>query len=160
MHYKSLSRIVRTIESIATKNRLPIAFATVALLTTMSASAQLVSQVRPYSGTTTNPCNGELVDFNGSIHFHEKTQIGIDGRIHFVSNNNFNASGIGRTTRVTYNIGGTMHTNSKFPSYPISFRQKSKFISTGSAPNFHTTFAFHVNGAGVQTQVTTESSCN
>ncbi|HYK02220.1 MAG TPA: hypothetical protein VE974_10720 [Thermoanaerobaculia bacterium] len=161
MHYKSLSRIVRTtIESLAATHLLLIALAMTALLATTSASAQTVNQVRPYSGTTTNPCNGELVDFNGSIHFNEKTQIGLDGRIHFIANNNFNASGVGRTTRITYNIGGTMKTNSKFPSYPISYRQKSKFISTGSAPNFHTTFAFHVNGAGVQTNVTTESTCN
>jgi hypothetical protein len=161
MDYKSLSRVVRTTaENFAAKHLLLIALAMLALLTTTSASAQLVSQIRPYSGTTVNPCNGETVDFSGSIHFHEKTQIAIDGRIHFVSNNNFNASGRGRSTGITYNIGGTMNTNSKFPSYPISFRQKSRFISTGSAPNFFTTFAFHVNGAGVQTQVSTESSCN
>lgn len=153
MHYTSLPRTVRTV-------LLSTAFAMTALFITTSASAQMVNQVRPYSGTTNNPCNGELVDFSGSIHFHEKTTIGLDGRIHFVSNNNFNASGRGRSTGSNYNIGGTMKTNSKFPSYPISFRQKSRFISTGSAPSFHSTFAFHVNGAGVQTNVTTESTCN
>lgn len=132
-----------------------------ALLVSVSAGAQMVNQVRPYSGTTQNPCNGEFVDFSGSIHFHEKTQISPDGRIHYVANNNFSASGRGRSTGVTYNIGGIMQTNSKFPSYPITFRQKSRFISTNSGvASFHSTFAFHVNGAGIQTNVTTTSTCN
>lgn len=162
MNHKSLSRIVRTtVERFATTQLLFIAgFAMTALLATTSASAQLSDQVRPYSGTTTNPCNGESVVFSGSIRFLEKTQIAADGRIHYIANNTFNASGRGQSTGITYNISGTMNTNSKFPSYPISFRQKSKFISAGSAPNFHATFAFHVNGAGVQTNVTTDSSCN
>jgi hypothetical protein len=161
MNHMSLSRIVRTtVERFATTQLLLIAFAMTALFATTSASAQMVDQVRPYSGTTTNPCNGESVVFSGSIRFMEKTQIAADGRIHYIANNTFNASGRGQSTGITYNIGGTMNTNSKFPSYPISFRQKSRFISAGSAPNFYATFAFHVNGAGVQTNVTTESSCN
>lgn len=132
-----------------------------ALLVTLSAGAQMVNESRPYSGVTQNPCNGEYVDFSGSIHFHEKTQIAKDGRIHYVANNNFSASGRGRTTGVYYNIGGTMHTNSKFPSYPIAFRQRSRFVSNNSAvPSFHSTFAFHVNGNGVQTTVSTSSDCN
>jgi hypothetical protein len=148
--FSKSTRIVRTF----------LMFAPLALLVTLSANAQMVNQSRPYSGTTQNPCNGEMVNFSGTIHFHEKTQISADGRIHYVANNNFNASGVGQSTRVTYNIGGTMNTNSKFPSYPIKFNQRSRFISTSSAaPSFHSTFAFHVNGAGVQTQVTTTSDC-
>lgn len=132
-----------------------------ALLVTMSAGAQMVSTSQPYSGVTQNPCNGELVDFSGSIYFHEKTQIANDGRIHFVSNNNFNASGRGRNTGVTYNIGGIMQTNSKFPSYPITFRQRSRFVSTSSAvPSFFATYAFRVNGAGVPSTVSSTSDCN
>jgi hypothetical protein len=127
----------------------------------LSASAQMVNETRPYSGSMVNPCNGESVTFSGSIHFHEKTQVASDGRIHFVSNSTFNASGVGQSTRVNYNIGGTLQSNSKFPTYPITFRQRSRFVSLGStAPSFFATFAFHVNGAGVQTQVTTTSDCN
>lgn len=147
MHLQCLSRITRSI------------IAGLVLTASVSAGAQMVNQVRPYSGTTVNPCNGESIVFSGSIHFHEKTQVAADGRIHFVANNNFNVSGKGQSTGVTYNIGGTMHTNSKFPTYPIAFNQRSRFISTGSAPSFHATFKFHVNGAGVQTQVTTSSDC-
>ena len=151
MKNTSPSRIVRTF----------LSFAALSLLATVSASAQTVNQVRPYSGSTVNPCNGETVAFSGSIHFHEKVQVATDGRIHFVANENFNASGTGQATGVTYNISGNMHTNSKFPSFPITFRQRNRFISTsGAAPSFHATFAFHVNGAGQQTQVTTTSDCN
>jgi hypothetical protein len=161
MNHMSLSRIVRTIvERFTTTQLLLIAFAMTALLATNSASAQLSDQTRPISGTTTNPCNGESIAFSGSIRFFEKTQIATDGRIHYIANNTFNASGKGQSTGTTYNISGTMNTNSKFSSYPISFRQKSKFISAGSAPNFHATYAFHVNGAGIQTNVTIEASCN
>jgi hypothetical protein len=150
MHYTSLSRIVRTF----------ISLSALSLLAAVSASAQMVNQVRPYSGSTVNPCNNETVVFSGSIHFHEKVQVAADGRIHFVANENFSASGTGQATGVRYNIGGNMHTNSKFPSFPITFRQRNRFISTsGAAPSFHTTFAFHVNGAGQQTQVTTTSDC-
>lgn len=130
-----------------------------ALLLSVSAGAQMVNQTRPYSSTTVNPCNGETVVFSGSIHFHEKTQVSADGRIHFVANNSFNASGRGQSTGRSYNIGGNMHTNSKFPTFPITFRQRTKVISAGSADNFHAIFAFHINGNGLQTSVTTESDC-
>jgi hypothetical protein len=149
MHSKS-TRIVRSF----------LMFAPLALLVTMSAHAQMVTSSRPYSGSTSNPCNGEPVNFSGTIHFMEKTQISNDGRIHYVANNTFNASGVGQYTGANYNIGGTMNTNSKFPSYPIKFNQRSRFISTsGAAPSFHSTFSFHVNGSGVQTQVSTTSDC-
>ena len=149
MHYK-ISRLVRTF----------IAFAVLALLGTVSASAQMVTTTAPYSGTTTNPCNGESVTFSGTIYYHEKTAIGRDGRIHFVANNNFHATGWGQSTGVTYNLSGVMQTNSKFPSFPITFRQRNRFVSTGAAPSFHTAFAFHVNGNGVQSTVSTQSDCN
>lgn len=150
MHSKSRTRIVRTI----------VMSAALTLLGALSASAQTVNQYRPYSGTAYNPCNGESVVFSGTIHIHEKTQISSDGRIHFVANENFSVSGRGQSTGVTYNINGNMHTNSKFPSFPITFRQRSRFVSTGYAPSFHATFAFHVNGNGIQTQVSTTSDCN
>lgn len=149
MNSKSQSRIVRTF----------VLSAAAALLVTVSAGAQMVNQTRPYSGSTVNPCNGETVSFSGTIHFHEKTQVSNDGRIHFVANNHFNVSGYGQSTGSGYNMGGNMHTNSKFPSYPIAFRQRSRFISNGYAPSFHATFAFHVNGNGIQTSVTTSSDC-
>jgi len=156
MHFQCLSRLVRTALSGNVKF---LVFAPLALLVTMSASAQMVNESRPYSGTTVNPCNGEPVAFSGSIHFLEKTQISTDGRIHYIANNNFSASGTGQSTLVRYNLSATMNTNSKFPSYPISFRQRTRFVSTGTAPSFNATFAFHVNGNGIQTQVTTESDC-
>lgn len=148
MHSVSLSRIVRT--------------TIMGLIVTaaMSASAQMVNTEVPYSGSTVNPCNGETVSFSGSMHLHEKTQISSDGRIHFVANDTFNVTGNGASTATHYNIMGSMQSNSKFPSFPIKFRQRSRFVSTGSAPSFYTTFVFHVNGNGVQTSVTTESSCN
>jgi len=148
MHSVSLSRIVRT------------TIMGLVLTAAMSASAQMVNTEVPYSGSTVNPCNGETVSFSGSMHFHEKTQISSDGRIHFVANDTFNVTGNGSATATRYNITGTMQSNSKFPSFPIKFRQRSRFVSTGSAPSFYTTFVFHVNGNGVQTAVTTESSCN
>lgn len=148
MHSKCLSRIVRTI------------VAGLALTATVTVSAQLVNETRPYSGTTTNPCNGEAVVFSGSIHHHEKTQVGADGRIHFVAHDNFNVSGRGQSTGATYNMSGTMNTNAKFQAYPIKFRQRTRFISTSyAAPSFHMTVVFHVNGAGVPTQNSTESDC-
>jgi opacity protein-like surface antigen len=135
-------------------------FFVAALLVTMSASAQMINTTQPYSGTTSNPCNGEPVSFSGSIHFVEKTQIASDGRIHYVANNNFSATGRGGYTGASYNIGGNMQTNSKFPTYPITFRQRSRFVSNSSAaPSFHATFAFRVNGNGVQTTVSTTSDC-
>lgn len=147
MHFRTLSRIVR--------------FAVVGAVFTLtvSAGAQMVNTTVPYSSTILNPCNNEWVDFSGTIRFHEKTQVSSDGRIHFVANNNFSASGRGRSTGWSYSIGGTMHTNSKFPTYPITFRQRTKVVSSGAADNFHATFAFHANSAGVQTNVTTESDC-
>jgi hypothetical protein len=149
MQSRSLSRIVRTM----------MISAALTLLVTLSASAQMSTESRPYSGSTVNPCNGEMIAFSGTIHINEKTQISPDGRIHFVAHDNFSASGRGQSTGITYNINGTLQTNSKFPSFPITFRQRSRFISTGAAPSFHATFAFHVNGAGLQTQVSTTSDC-
>jgi hypothetical protein len=147
MRYKHLSRIVRgTIVSLA-------------LTAAMSVSAQMVNETRPYSGTTVNPCNGENVSFSGSIHYHEKTQIGNDGRIHFVAKHNISATGTGQSTGTRYNLSGTMITNSKFPSFPITFRQRNQFTSTSTAPSFRATSVFHVNGNGVQTNVSTESDC-
>lgn len=144
------SRIVRTF----------IAFAVFVVLGTVSAGAQMVTTTQPYSGTTTNPCNGEAVVFSGTIYYHERTAFGRDGRIHFVANNNFHATGYGQSTGATYSLSGNLHTNSKFPSFPITFRQRNRFISNGTAPSFHTAFAFHVNGNGVQSQVSTVADCN
>lgn len=149
MNSKCLSRIVRT------------SIASLVLTISVSAGAQMVNETRPYSGTTVNPCNGESVIFSGSIHHHEKTQIGSDGRIHFVAKDTFNVTGRGQATNASYNINGSMQTNSKFPSFPITFRQRNRFISTSAAaPSFYSTFVFHVNGNGVQTQVSTTSDCN
>ena len=147
MHHMTLSRIVRT------------AIVGAAFTMTVSAGAQMVNTTAPYSSTIVNPCNSELVDFSGTVRFHEKTQVAADGRIHFVANNNFSASGRGRSTGWSYSIGGTMQTNSKFPTFPITFRQRTKVVSSGAADNFHATYAFRVNSAGVQTSVTTESDC-
>ena len=150
MHSKSLSRITRIV----------IVSASLALLAAVPASAQMASWSQPYSGTTWNPCNGEYVEFSGTIHFHTKTQVSSDGRIHYVANNNFSASGLGLSTGASYNIGGTMHTNSKFPSFPITFRQRNRFISYSStAPSFNMTVAYHVNGSGQQTNVTSDTDC-
>ncbi len=155
MHYKRSSRIVRgTIMNFALA-----AGAALALLVTGSASAQMVNTTRPYASTIVNPCNGESIAFSGSIHFHEKTQVSNDGRIHFVANNSFSAAGTGQSTGRPYNVGGNMHTNSKFPTFPITFRQRTRVISYGVVDNFHATFAFHINGGGVQTNVTTTSDC-
>lgn len=150
MHSKS-TRIVRTF----------LMFAPLTLLVTLSANAQMVTYSRAYSDTTTNPCNGEPVSFSGTIHFMEKTTVATDGRIHYVAHNTFNASGVGAYTGVGYNIGGTMSTNAKYQTNPIKFNQRSRFISTngGVAPSFHSTFAFQVNGNGVQTSVTTTADC-
>jgi hypothetical protein len=150
MHYNSLSRIVRTF----------VLSAALALLATASADAQMVNQWRPYNSSILNPCNNETVVFSGQIHFHEKTQIGNDGRLHFVANENFSASGVGQSTGVRYNVSGIMHTNAKLPSFPITFRQRNRAVSTSAAaPSFHITVAYHVNGGGLQTQVTNTSDC-
>jgi len=148
MNSRILPRIVRTV------------MLGVAVTVTMSAAAQMVNYVIPYSGTTVNPCNNETVSFSGTIHFHEKTQVSNDGRIHFVANDTFNVSGNGHNTSSGYNIMGAMQSNSKFPTFPITFRQRTRFVSTGTAPSFYSTFVFHVNGNGTQTTVTTESTCN
>lgn len=131
----------------------------VALLVAMTASAQTVNETRPYSGTTTNPCNGETITFSGSIHFHEATRVSPDGRVHFISVNTFKVSGTGQSTGWSYSISGSMKANAKFPTFPIMFRQRTKVISSGPADNFHATFAFHMNGNGQQTQATIESDC-
>lgn len=148
MHSVSLSHIVRT------------AIMGLVLSATLSAGAQMVNYTAPYSGSTVNPCNGETVSFSGTLHFHEKTQTSSDGRIHFVANDTYNVNGNGHATGSGYNIMGAMQSNSKFPTFPITFRQRSRFVSTGSAPSFYSTFTFRVNGNGVQTTVTTESTCN
>lgn len=148
MESVSLSRIVRTTVMV------------LIVAGSVSVSAQMVNQVLPYSGSTTNLCNGEIVNFSGTIHLHEKTQVSSDGRIHYVSNNNFSVSGTGQTTWATYSMNGTLHSNAKYPSYPITFRQRNRFISNSSAaPSFHLTVAYHVNGNGVQTSVTHEADC-
>ncbi len=144
-------------------HRLFVAAAAVAALTVLAASsaeAQTVNETRPYNSTILNPCNQETVVFSGSIHYHERTQVSNDGRIHFISHHNFSATGYGQRTGLQYNVGGQMNTNSKFPSFPISFRQRNKVVSHGPADNFHATFVFHVNGNGQQTENSTESDCN
>ncbi len=141
------------------KKQLLILALSLTFLVAGSASAQMVNEHRPYSSTITNPCNSEVVNFSGTIHHHEKTQVSNDGRIHFVAHDNFNASGTGSYGN-SYSVGGTMKTNSKFPTFPITFRQRTKVISSGPADNFHVTFAFHVNGNGQQTHTTNESDCN
>lgn len=149
MQFKSLSCIVRT-------TVMGVAFS----MAVSAGAQQMVNEVRPYAGTTINPCNGESVNFSGTVHYHEKTQVSSDGRIHFVANETYSVSGRGMTTGAAYNMGGNMHANSKIPAFPISFRSRSRFISTASTvPSFHSTVIFRINGHGIQTTNTMETDC-
>ena len=147
MHSRPLLRIVRT------------TIVSLALAATTSLSAQMVNETRPYSGSIQNPCNGEMVAFSGSIHYHEKRAVLPDGRTHLVTAHTINVTGTGQSTGTRYNITGKMLTNSKLPTFPIIFRSRNRFISTTTAPSFHMTTAYTINGNGVQTNAAGSSDC-
>lgn len=101
----------------------------------------------PISGTVTNPCNGELVDFSGTLHEVISETFDSSGGIHFDDHFNIHVTATGETTGTNYVGNQEEHLTENFNSggsitvtEPFTFSE----ISKGSAPNFIEHALYHV----------------
>ena len=119
------------------------------VLTTLSAApalAEVTTNVRlPIAGTVINPCNGENVDYEGTVHVVLRTTVDGSGGIHLGGNANYHVTGVGQTTgaayvgnqneKITLNLVGA-----STETQAITFR----LISKGGADNFYITLRLHI----------------
>jgi len=108
----------------------------------------------PFNGSITNPCNGETVDFSGTV--HGNSTITVNGN-NFHATFQFNPQGVngnGETTGAKYQATGVTREdfNGSFTngSFNETFINRFDFMGQGSTPNFsvHETFHITVNANG------------
>jgi hypothetical protein len=101
----------------------------------------------PFTTEYADPCNGEIIAFEGFLHnlIHE-TADG-SGGFHAAVGYNLTVRGVGQTTGATYT--GTEASSDAFnikPPYPVNetFTIHTNVIGQGQAPDFRAHLTFHV----------------
>ena len=112
----------------------------------------------PFTVEFTNPCNGEVIAFEGVLHNLARETADGSGGFHLAFHYNLTVRGVGQSTGATY-VGAealTDRVNVK-PPYPVTatFTIHTNVIGQGQVPNFlgHVTAHTTVNANG---QVTSE----
>ena len=132
-------------------------FATFLLIATAASAAS--DTTRPYSGTTTNYCNGDSVAFSGQEHIVSNNHVGNDGTVFMNFLDQVNGSGAGTPSTLQYTVGLTSKVNGKFPPGPTIFQSRTKVISNGPADNFFETNFFRFNQDGTIGTTSFTSDC-
>lgn len=107
----------------------------------------------PLSGTVTNPCNGETVNFSGVDHFTAQVTINNGGGFHYSIHDNIHVTATGdhgntyvgnQEDYSDHNFNGASEATST-----LSFSE----VSQGSAPNFEISATQHITftPAGIAT---------
>jgi type 1 fimbria pilin len=110
-----------------------------------------------FSGTITNPCNGETVAFGGTVHIDSTVTIN-GNTAHLTSHANpQGVTGVGETTSAKYQANGVTRQDLQGSlvngSVNFAFINRFDFMGRGSVPNFsvHETAHITVNANGTIT---------
>jgi hypothetical protein len=129
------------------------------LLLIASAASAGSDTTKPFTGNTSNPCNGDSVTYTGSEHQVNNNHVNPDGTVFTNFMDQMTGNGPGTPSGIQYNVGLTGKVNGKFPPGPVIFRSRTKVNSTGPAQNFFETFFFRINQDGTPGNTSFESDC-
>lgn len=118
--------------------------------------AVTMNQKIPFTTEYSNPCNGELIEFQGFLHILAQQSGDSSGGFRTVFHENLTLRGVAQATGTTYT--GTEALTDAFnvkPPYPVNetFTIHTNVIGRGQAPDFraHTTFHGTINANGTLT---------
>jgi hypothetical protein len=117
----------------------------------------------PFTSTLLNPCNTDLVTFQGNMHVANHYTTDSSGGTHLKTHVNYqNVSGTGTPSGLSYNVRTTTNetvNDNDGPQYEQTIISTIKLISQGPSPNYFLRFVFHItiNANGQTTSTVTES---
>jgi hypothetical protein len=117
----------------------------------------------PIAGTVLNPCNGDMVTFQGNSHVTNHMTTDASGGTHLKTHVNFqNVSGTGAPSGLNYTVRTTTNqteNDNDGPQYEATVISTVKLISQGPAQNSFLQTVFHVtiNANGVTTTTVDET---
>jgi hypothetical protein len=117
----------------------------------------------PFTSTLPNPCNGDLVTFQGNMHVTNHVTFDASGGYHLKTHVNYqNVSGTGTPSGNTYNVRTTTNetvNDNDGPQYETTVIQNVKLITQGPALNYFLQTVFHITvNANGQTTSTVEEA--
>ncbi len=159
----------------STSPRLRVALLSAAFLVLAAAGTPAFGQATttttneevPLSTTEPNPCNGDVVAIQGTMHVTNTLTLDASGGYHLKSHVNYqDVSGTvalnGRTYRVSTTANETVN-DSDSAQFETTVIQTIKLISQGPVPNFFVQVVFHItvnaNGQTTSTVTDVRSEC-
>lgn len=143
------------------------AFAVAATTAFAQSTTVTTSETIPITDSIVNPCNGDVVTFQGNIHVTNHMTTDASGGTHLKTHVNFqNVSGTGVPSGLNYNVRTTTNetvNDNDGPQSEATIISMVKLISQGPAPNFFLRVVFHItvnaNGTTTSTVDNTRIEC-
>ena len=116
----------------------------------------------PVSSSVVNSCNGDVVNYQGTLHVTNTFTTDSSGGTHMKTHSNFqDVTGVGTPSGINYRVGTTSNettNDNDGPQLEMTVIQIVKVVSQGSAPNLFLHFVLHVtvNANGQTTSTVTE----
>lgn len=126
------------------------------------ATTTTTNEELPATGNQPNPCNGDVVTFQGTMHVVNTVTTDSSGGFHLKTHVNYqDVTGTGTPSGVTYNVRTTTNetlNDNDGPQFETTVIQTIKLISQGSALNsfLHVVFHVTVNANGQTTSTVDE----
>ncbi len=125
------------------------------------ATTTQTNETIPFTETRLNPCNGDMVTFQGNMHVTSHVTTNSSGGFHLKTHVNYqNVTGTGTPSGLTYNVRTTTNetvNDNDGPQYETTLIQNVKLITQGPALNYFAHFVFHITvNANGQTTSTVE----
>ncbi len=112
------------------------------------ATTTTTNETIPFTSTLTNACNGDLVTFQGDLHFTNTVTTDASGGIHLETNANYqNVSGTGAPSGTTYRVATVSNktlNDSDSSQTETTVIQTVKLVAQGAPLDYFTQFVFHV----------------
>ena len=127
------------------------------------ATTTTTNETIPFTSTLPNPCNSDLVAFQGNIHVVNTVTTDASGGFHLKTHVNYqNVTGTGTPSGYNYRVGTTTNetlNDNDAGQLETTVIQTVKLNSQGPALNYFVRFVFHitVNAQGQVTSTVTES---
>ncbi|HEY0170717.1 MAG TPA: hypothetical protein VGB98_06815, partial [Pyrinomonadaceae bacterium] len=104
------------------------------------ATTTQTNETIPFTSTLPNPCNGDLVTFQGNMHVTNHVTNDSGGGFHLKSHVNYqNVSGTGAPSGLNYRVGTTSNetiNDNDGPQFETTVIQHVKLITQGPALNY------------------------
>jgi hypothetical protein len=140
-----------------------IGFAVAATTAFAQSTTVTTNETVPLTGSMTNPCNGDVVTFQGNMNVTNHMTTDASGGTHLKTHVNFqNVSGTGAPSGLNYNVRTTTNqteNDNDGPQYEATVISSVKLISQGPAQNSFLQTVFHItiNANGVTTSTVDET---